>query len=96
MQKTKAIVLLIAASVLLVAVAGIAISQFVSAQTAGNTTIKHRKAQASTAMDHRKEPTLTHNNTVPNMERLMGTEWEWACADATGKRASLPKFLSLC
>ena len=33
MQKTKAIVALIVASVLLVAVAGIAISQFVSAQT---------------------------------------------------------------
>jgi hypothetical protein len=33
MQKTKAIVALIVASVLLVAIAGIAISQFVSAQT---------------------------------------------------------------
>ena len=38
MQKTKAIVLLIVASVLLVAIAGIAISQVVSAQNAGNTT----------------------------------------------------------
>jgi hypothetical protein len=37
MQKTKTM-LLIAASVLLVAVAGIAISQVVSAQNAGNTT----------------------------------------------------------
>jgi hypothetical protein len=36
MQKTKAIVALIVASVILVAVVGIAISQFVSAQTLAN------------------------------------------------------------
>jgi hypothetical protein len=39
MQKTKAIVALIVASVLLVAVAGIATSQFVSGQTQSTSTI---------------------------------------------------------
>ncbi len=72
MEKTKAIVLIIAASVLLVAFAGIAYSQIVSAQTAGTGNVSTQTRQSTTKGNSYQNPQQGYSPYGPQYEDPYG------------------------